>query len=49
MVHSKANSKLSVIYYLSSELGIYQLINADFCNGAILITFGALLGKVNLT
>jgi len=25
------------------------MINADFCAAAVMITFGALLGKVNLT
>lgn len=29
-------------------MSMVTLINCCFCNGAVLITFGALLGKVNL-
>ena len=31
------------------NLNIELMINADFCAAAVMITFGALLGKVNLT
>ena len=30
-------------------LSVQLMINADFCAAAVMITFGALLGKVNLT
>ena len=31
------------------HIGIDTLVNADFCSGAILISFGAVIGKVSLT
>lgn len=48
LVLKKTVGLIGFILYLFPEIRISSLINADFCAGSVLITFGALLGKVSL-